>query len=44
VHLLYVDNGPDPLAETSLAALDALCDLVSVAYERLVLDGKRRLG
>jgi hypothetical protein len=36
VNLLYVDNGADLLPSTSLAALGALCDGVSAAYERLI--------
>ncbi|MFQ5417264.1 MAG: hypothetical protein ACE5FL_09485 [Myxococcota bacterium] len=40
VNLLYADNGPDPLAETSVAALAELCGCVSRAYERLILSRK----
>jgi hypothetical protein len=36
VNLLYVDNGADALPPTALAALGALCDGVSAAYERLI--------
>ena len=42
VNLMYADNGVDPLAETSLAALEALCDIIGAAYTRLILEGKRR--
>ena len=42
VNLLYVDNGDDPLAASSLAALGALCDSVSAAYVRLISDRRRR--
>jgi hypothetical protein len=42
VNLLYVDNVETGLAETSLAALEALCAAVSGAYSRLVLESKRR--
>jgi hypothetical protein len=40
VSLLYADNGPDSFAETSVAALAALCGCVSRAYERLILAQK----
>jgi hypothetical protein len=42
VNLLYADNGSEPLAETSVAALAALCDCVARAYERLILERKGR--
>jgi hypothetical protein len=42
VNLLYVDNGPYPLAETSIAALGAVCDGIARAYARLILLSKRR--
>jgi hypothetical protein len=42
LNLLYVDNGPHPLAESSLAALGAVCDGVARAYARLILLTKRR--
>jgi hypothetical protein len=42
VNLLYVDNGPDRIGETSYAALLTLCKLVARAYERLILSRKRR--
>jgi hypothetical protein len=42
VNLIYADNGDEALPETSLAALDALSDVVTAAYRRLVLEGKRR--
>ena len=42
VQLLYVDNGPDPLPPSSLAALGALCDGVSAAYGRLISECTRR--
>jgi hypothetical protein len=41
VNLLYADNGPDALAETSFAALRALCVCVAGAYERLILERKQ---
>lgn len=43
VNLLYADNGDDALPETSLAALEALGDVVSAAYRRLILEGRRLL-
>ena len=42
VNLLYVDNGTDPLGETSIGALSALCDCISRAYEGLILARNRR--
>jgi hypothetical protein len=42
VQLLYVDNGPDPLAAGSLAALGSLCDGVSTAYGRLITESTLR--
>jgi hypothetical protein len=44
VNLLYVDNGREPLAKTSLAALRALCSGVGRVYERLILERKRSGG
>jgi hypothetical protein len=44
VNLLYADAGPDSLAETSVVALGALCELVSRAYARLVLESKKHLA
>ena len=41
VNVLYADNDFEPLAETSLAALGALCNCVSRAYQRLILASKR---
>jgi hypothetical protein len=41
VNLLYVDNGSEPLAKTSLAALRVLCTGVGRVYERLILKRKR---
>lgn len=41
VNLLYVDAGPDPLAETALAALRVLCIAVGKVYERLIVERKR---
>ena len=38
VNLLYVDNVADTLPTTSLAALGALCDGISSAYERLIVE------
>jgi hypothetical protein len=40
VNLLYVDNGPDGLPETSVAAFGAVCNQVALAYERLILEKK----
>ena len=42
LNLLYVDNGPHPLAESSIAALGAVCDGIARAYARLILLSKRR--
>jgi hypothetical protein len=44
INLLYADNGSEPLAETSVAALAALCDCVARAYERLILERKARFA
>jgi hypothetical protein len=44
VNLLYADAGPESLAETSVVALGALCELVSRAYARLVLERKKHLA
>jgi len=44
VNLLYADNGPDPFGETSVAALQALCDCVARAYERVILSRKAEDG
>lgn len=41
VNLLYVDNGADALPSTSLAALGALCDGVTVAYDRLISEKRK---
>ena len=41
VNLLYVDNGGDPLADTSVAALRTLGETMAAAYERLILEAKR---
>jgi hypothetical protein len=43
VNLLYVDNGPDPIGNTAFAALRAVCEGMAAAYERLILERKRRL-
>ena len=40
VNLLYADNGPEPLPDTSVGALVALGGLLSRAYERLILARK----
>jgi hypothetical protein len=40
VNLLYTDSGPNPLGETSFAALDALANLIARSYERLILERK----
>jgi hypothetical protein len=44
INLLYADNGAEPLAETSVAALAALCGCVARAYERLILERKYRFA
>jgi hypothetical protein len=41
VNLLYADNGTHALPSTSLAALGALCDAVSAAYERLIAEQRK---
>jgi hypothetical protein len=43
VNLLYTDSGQNPLGETSFAALGALANLISRAYERLILERKAAL-
>ncbi len=43
VNLLYTDSGQNPLGETGFAALSALADLISRAYERLILERKAAL-
>jgi len=43
VNLLYTDSGQNPLGETGFAALDALANLISRAYERLILERKAAL-
>jgi hypothetical protein len=42
VQLLYVDNGPDLLPASSLAAVGALGDEVSAAWSRLIGESTRR--
>ncbi|MBW2271767.1 MAG: hypothetical protein JRG96_00745 [Deltaproteobacteria bacterium] len=42
VNVLYADNGSDSFGDTSAAALEALCECISRAYERLILAGKQR--
>ena len=42
VNLLYVDNGPEVLAESSIAALSSLCECIATAYGRLILVHKQR--
>jgi hypothetical protein len=44
INLLYADNGSEPFADTSLAALGALCGCVATAYERLILERKGRFA
>ncbi len=44
VNLLYADAGSESLAETSVVALGALCELVSRAYARLILERKKHLA
>jgi hypothetical protein len=43
VNLLYTDSGQNPLGETGFAALDALANLITRAYERLILERKAAL-
>lgn len=43
VNLLYTDSGQNPLGETGFAALGALAELISRAYERLILERKAAL-
>jgi hypothetical protein len=43
VNLLYTDSGQNPLGETSFAAIGALANLISRAYERLILERKAAL-
>jgi hypothetical protein len=40
VGLLYADNGPEALADASVAALAAVCARVSHAFQRLILERK----
>ena len=40
VNLLYTDSGQNPLGETGFAALSALANLITRAYERLILERK----
>jgi hypothetical protein len=42
VNLLYADAGSESLAETSVVALGVLCELVSRAYARLILERKKK--
>jgi hypothetical protein len=44
VSLLYVDNGDAALAATSIAALEALCEITTAAYDRLLLESQRYIG
>jgi hypothetical protein len=41
VNLLYADNGPDPVAETSIGALRVLCSGITLAYERVIRKRKQ---
>jgi len=43
VNLLYTDSGQNPLGETGFAALGALANLITRAYERLILERKAAL-
>jgi len=43
VNLLYTDAGQNPLGETSFAALGALANMITRAYERLILERKAAL-
>ena len=42
VNLLYCDNGSSAFGESSVAALGAVADCASRAYERLILDRKKQ--
>lgn len=42
VNLLYMDNGSEALAESSIAALASLCESIATAYGRLILAHKQR--
>jgi hypothetical protein len=44
INLLYADNGSEPLGETSVAALTALCACIASAYEHLILERKGRFA
>ena len=44
VNLLYTDSSQNPLGETGFAALDALANLITRAYERLILERKTAFG
>ena len=44
MNLLYVDNGPDPMPETSIGALLVLCSGIGRAYERMILKQKSGLS
>ena len=44
VNLLYVDAGAQPIAETTLGALQALTLCVARAYERMILARKQEAG
>jgi len=43
VNLLYTDSGQNPLGETGFAALEALANLITRSYERLILERKTAL-
>ena len=42
VHLLYADNGAEPIAKASLAALGALCDQAGSTWSRLIAECTQR--
>ncbi len=44
MNLLYVDNGPDPMPETSIGALLVLCSGIGRAYQRMILKRKSALS
>lgn len=44
VNLLYCDNGSSAFGESGVAALGAVADCAARAYERLILDRKRKRG
>lgn len=41
VGMLYVENHDGALAETAIAALQALCEITTAAYDRLLLESRK---